>query len=77
MVHTADLHSSQGRNSFLYVFEYQTKFGDYQQNNMILASCVPLSAVVTRYPSRLVSLPRNGPGLVNVSNCFGPKQPFL
>ena len=31
IVHTADLHSSQGRNSFLYVFEYQTKLGDYQQ----------------------------------------------
>ncbi|XP_024081737.1 neuroligin-4, Y-linked-like [Cimex lectularius] len=31
IVHTADLHSSARRNSFLYVFDYQTKFGDYQQ----------------------------------------------
>lgn len=27
----ADFHSSVRRNSYLYVFEYQTKFGDYQQ----------------------------------------------
>ncbi|XP_073980560.1 neuroligin 3 isoform X1 [Rhodnius prolixus] len=31
IVHTADLHSSTRRNSFLYVFDYQTRFGDYQQ----------------------------------------------
>ena len=31
VVHTADLHSSARRNSYLYVFDYQTKFGDYQQ----------------------------------------------
>lgn len=31
IVHTADLHSSARRNSYLYVFDYQTKFGDYQQ----------------------------------------------
>ncbi|GLG92735.1 Neuroligin-1 [Gryllus bimaculatus] len=30
-VRTADLHSAQRRNSFLYVFDYQTKFGDYPQ----------------------------------------------
>lgn len=28
---TADLHSADHRNSFLYVFDYQTKFGDYPQ----------------------------------------------
>lgn len=28
---TADLHSQDHRNSFLYVFDYQTKFGDYAQ----------------------------------------------
>lgn len=27
----ADFHSSARRNSYLYVFEYQTRFGDYQQ----------------------------------------------
>ncbi|XP_066143773.1 neuroligin-4, Y-linked [Euwallacea fornicatus] len=31
VVHTADLHSAEHRNSYLYVFDYQTKFGDYQQ----------------------------------------------
>ncbi|BES95370.1 Carboxylesterase family [Nesidiocoris tenuis] len=31
IVHTADLHSSARRNSYLYVFDYQTKFGDFQQ----------------------------------------------
>lgn len=28
---TVDLHSADHRNSFLYVFDYQTKFGDYAQ----------------------------------------------
>lgn len=28
---TVDLHSQDHRNSFLYVFDYQTKFGDYAQ----------------------------------------------
>ncbi|XP_025831626.1 neuroligin-1 [Agrilus planipennis] len=31
VIHTADLHSTEHRNSFLYVFDYQTKFGDYPQ----------------------------------------------
>ncbi|KAL1513352.1 hypothetical protein ABEB36_002773 [Hypothenemus hampei] len=31
VVHTADLHSAEHRNSYLYVFDYQTKFGDYPQ----------------------------------------------
>ena len=26
---TVDLHSADHRNSFLYVFDYQTKYGDY------------------------------------------------
>nr|XP_040224299.2 neuroligin 4-like [Anopheles coluzzii] len=30
-VQTADLHSADHRNSFLYVFDYQTKFGDFPQ----------------------------------------------
>lgn len=28
---TVDLHSADHRNSFLYVFDYQTKYGDYPQ----------------------------------------------
>jgi hypothetical protein len=28
---TVDLHSADHRNSFLYVFDYQTKNGDYPQ----------------------------------------------
>lgn len=31
---TVDLHSADHRNSFLYVFDYQTKFGDYPQVNV-------------------------------------------
>lgn len=31
VVNTADLHSAERRNSYLYVFDYQTKFGDYPQ----------------------------------------------
>ncbi|XP_054273018.1 neuroligin-4, Y-linked-like [Macrosteles quadrilineatus] len=31
VIHTADLHSSARRNSYLYVFDYQSKFGDYPQ----------------------------------------------
>lgn len=31
VVQTADLHSAARRNSYLYVFDYQTKFGDYPQ----------------------------------------------
>ncbi|XP_055539112.1 neuroligin-4, Y-linked [Wyeomyia smithii] len=30
-VQTADLHSADHRNSFLYVFDYQTKYGDFPQ----------------------------------------------
>ncbi|EAT45589.1 AAEL003138-PA, partial [Aedes aegypti] len=30
-VQTVDLHSADHRNSFLYVFDYQTKFGDFPQ----------------------------------------------
>lgn len=36
VVHTADLHSAARRNSYLYVFDYQTKFGDYPQVRNIL-----------------------------------------
>lgn len=35
VVHTADLHSAEHRNSYLYVFDYQTKFGDYPQVSLI------------------------------------------
>ncbi|OXU27438.1 hypothetical protein TSAR_014463 [Trichomalopsis sarcophagae] len=35
---TADLHSQSHRNSYLYVFDYQTKFGDYPQQLMIAVS---------------------------------------
>ncbi|XP_050430481.1 neuroligin-4, X-linked [Adelges cooleyi] len=31
VVNTADLHSANRRNSYLFVFDYQTKYGDYQQ----------------------------------------------
>lgn len=33
---TVDLHSANHRNSFLYVFDYQTKFGDFPQVNHFL-----------------------------------------
>lgn len=35
VVHTADLHSAEHRNSYLYVFDYQTKFGDYPQVSLL------------------------------------------
>ncbi|KAF0756746.1 neuroligin-3-like [Aphis craccivora] len=31
VINTADLHSANRRNSYLFVFDYQTKYGDYQQ----------------------------------------------
>lgn len=34
--HTVDLHSADHRNSFLYVFDYQTKFGDFPQVCILL-----------------------------------------
>lgn len=33
---TVDLHSADHRNSYLYVFDYQTKYGDYPQVNKVL-----------------------------------------
>lgn len=33
---TVDLHSANHRNSFLYVFDYQTKFGDFPQVSKVL-----------------------------------------
>lgn len=38
---TADLHSQDHRNSFLYVFDYQTKFGDYAQVSAIQFNSFP------------------------------------
>jgi hypothetical protein len=32
---TVDLHSVDHRNSFYYVFDYQTKYGDYPQVRLI------------------------------------------
>lgn len=36
IVLTADTHSALRRNSYLYVFDYQTKYGDYPQVRIIL-----------------------------------------
>lgn len=36
---TVDLHSQSHRNSYLYVFDYQTKFGDYPQVKMHYFTC--------------------------------------
>lgn len=33
---TVDLHSVNHRNSFLYVFDYQTKFGDFPQVSKLI-----------------------------------------
>ncbi|KAJ8918303.1 hypothetical protein NQ315_014173 [Exocentrus adspersus] len=40
VVHTADLHSAEHRNSYLYVFDYQTKFGDYPQLAKTKFNCI-------------------------------------
>lgn len=39
-VHTADIHSIEHRKTYLYVFEYQSKFGDYPQ-----VSCIYIQKV--------------------------------
>lgn len=36
VVRTADLHSTEHRNSYLYVFDYQTKSGDYPQVRILI-----------------------------------------
>lgn len=41
---TVDLHSADHRNSFLYVFDYQTKFGDFPQ------VCIYIINVFISYP---------------------------
>lgn len=41
VVHTADLHSAARRNSYLYVFDYQTKFGDYPQVRRLITCQMP------------------------------------
>lgn len=33
---TVDLHSADHRNSYLYVFDYQTRYGDYPQVSLML-----------------------------------------
>jgi neuroligin len=35
VINTADLHSTNRRNSYLFVFDYQTKYGDYQQVSLV------------------------------------------
>lgn len=42
---TADLHSANHRNSFLYVFDYQTKFGDFPQVSKVLRKKIMFLAV--------------------------------
>lgn len=41
---TVDLHSADHRNSFLYVFDYQTKFGDFPQVRYKLFQHLPSTA---------------------------------
>jgi neuroligin len=50
VVHTADLHSAARRNSYLYVFDYQTKFGDYPQVRTLKFSVIlPATNARLRY----------------------------
>lgn len=42
VVHTADLHSAEHRNSYLYVFDYQTKFADYPQVSLLWTQYTPV-----------------------------------
>lgn len=46
VINTADLHSANRRNSYLFVFDYQTKFGDYQQVSfdIMLRNCNTVSS---------------------------------
>lgn len=50
VVQTADLHSAARRNSYLYVFDYQTKFGDYPQvRTLVLSIRLPAINAGLRY----------------------------
>lgn len=40
VVHMADIHSAMKRNNFFYVFDYQTKFGDFPQVKIIFFSSI-------------------------------------
>lgn len=40
VVNTADLHSANRRNSYLFVFDYQTKYGDYQQVSAVFFATI-------------------------------------
>lgn len=57
MVLTADTHSALRRNSYLYVFDYQTKYGDYPQVRAIVLIMIKVSGDV----SNAVNDPFDGP----------------
>lgn len=47
---TVDLHSADHRNSYLYVFDYQTRFGDYPQVSLMAATAgIQLNVVAFIY----------------------------
>nr|XP_018910015.1 PREDICTED: neuroligin-4, Y-linked-like [Bemisia tabaci] len=62
VVNTADLHSIARRNSYLYVFDYQTKYGDYQQRQgCIFGEDLPyvFGAPLVSGGAGLIHFPRN------------------
>lgn len=62
---TADLHSQSHRNSYLYVFDYQTKFGDYPQVIFALLLKILRYILYDFYPFDIL--------LFNHRNLFMPK----
>ncbi|XP_026677807.1 uncharacterized protein LOC113466515 [Diaphorina citri] len=70
-VNTADLHSSARRNSYLYVFDYQTKNGDYQQ---VRKSGVNITLLSLSYWALHYLLSVSRKTYVNVKYCAGVLQ---
>lgn len=55
VINTADLHSTNRRNSYLFVFDYQTKYGDYQQVSFNKRYCFyPTIALMRSLPRGVV-----------------------
>ena len=53
-IETADYHASLNKNSWLYVFDYQTKYGDYKTVSSVVPLCPSQSqALLLSWPNVL------------------------
>lgn len=71
-IHTADLHSASRRNSYLYVFDYQTKFGDFPQVSPVFRS----NGEASPFPQPSRSRTRSRPGGKVFSDGMLPRKLF-